>query len=132
VKRILYLFLLLPLGVVLIVLSVINRQPVTLRLDPFSDVDPALSLTLPFFAWLFAAILVGAVIGAIATWFGQGRHRRIAKREHTEAHKWQSEAESQRKRADELAANLAASQSAGATLAVPSPSQSGGDHDKAA
>ena len=80
-KRIVYFLLLLPLGVVLIVLSVANRQPVTLRLDPFNDVDPALSVSLPFFGFLFAALLVGMIVGAVATWFGQGRHRKAAKRE---------------------------------------------------
>lgn len=118
-KKIVYLVLLLPLGVVLIVLSVANRQPVTLRLDPFNAAEPALSLSLPFFAFLFAAILLGMIIGAVATWFGQGRHRRDARRERADARKWRAEAETHRKRADDLALNLAASQSAGASLPRP-------------
>ena len=129
-KRIVYFLLLLPLGVVLIVLSVANRQPVTLRLDPFNDVDPALSVSLPFFGFLFAALLVGMIVGAVATWFGQGRHRKAAKRERAEARRWQGEAEAARSRADELAANLTVSQSSAASgqmagASLPAPSGSG-------
>ena len=110
-KRLLYLVLLLPIGIALIVLSVANRQDVTLRLDPFNDINPALSLELPFFAFLFAALLLGMIIGGIAVWFGQGRHRKEARRERGQARRWRDEAEANRKRADELATSLAASQS---------------------
>lgn len=123
-KRLLYLFLLLPIGIALIVLSVANRQHVTLRLDPFNDVDPALSLDWPFFAFLFAALLLGMVIGGIAVWFGQGKYRKEARRERGQARRWRDEAEENRKRIDELAASLSASQSSGASGSLPAP---GGD-----
>jgi len=112
VRRIVYFLVALPIGIVLIVLSVANRQPATLSLDPFSAEAPALSLTWPFFAFLFASLLLGLVIGAVATWFGQGRYRAEARRNRAEAVKWRGEAEAQRRRSDELAANLAASQAA--------------------
>ncbi|MCB1463986.1 MAG: DUF1049 domain-containing protein [Nitratireductor sp.] len=127
-KRILSIVLAVPVGIALIVASVANRQTVTLRLDPFNEADPALSLDLPFFAFLFAALLVGMIVGAVAVWLGQGKHRRSAKRERGEARKWRDEAEQSRKRADELAATLAASQSS----AVGIPAPEGGDREKAA
>jgi uncharacterized integral membrane protein len=126
VKRIVYIVLAVPIGIALIVLSVANRQPVILRLDPFNDINPALSVSLPFFAFLFAALLIGMIIGAVAVWLGQSKHRKAARRERGEAHKWRDEAEASRKRADELAASLSASQSSGVGLPAPS------NNDKAA
>ncbi len=102
-KRILSLVILAPVGVLLIVLSVANRHDVTLRLDPFNAAEPALALTLPFFVFVFAALLVGLVIGGAAVWFRQGRFRRDARRRRIESIKWRTEAETQKKRADELA-----------------------------
>jgi uncharacterized integral membrane protein len=116
VKKIFYLVILVPIGVLLIVLSVANRQPVTLRLDPFNEVNPALAATWPFFAFLFVALLIGMIIGAVLTWFSQGRNRAAARRNKAETQRWRQEAETQRKRADEIAANLSAAQPAGRTL----------------
>lgn len=121
-KRIFYALFLVPIGIVLIVLSVANRQPVTLSLDPFNQANPALAVTWPFFAFLFVAALIEIVLGAAITWFGQGRHRAEARRQKAEAANWRSEAEKQRKRSDELAANLAAGAQQGTTnLPAPTP-----------
>jgi uncharacterized integral membrane protein len=118
-KRIASLLLLVPLAVLLIVLSVANRDPVALRLDPFNAQNPALALELPFFVHLFAAVAVGAIAGGVIVWLRQGRFRREAKERRNEAARWRSETEAQKKRADELAqsAMLAA---AGANLPAPS------------
>lgn len=120
-KKIFYAIFLVPVGVVLIVLSVANRQSVTLSLDPFNRTDPALSVTWPFFAFLFAAALIGIVLGAAITWFGQGRYRAEARRQKAEAANWRSEAEKQRKRGDELALSLATGQQTPAHLPAPKP-----------
>jgi len=105
-RKIVFLFIALPIAIVLILLSVANRHEVRLGLDPFNTVDPALSFTLPFFIFLFAALLVGMLIGSVATWVKQGKHRKYARKEHSQAVKWQSEAEAQKKRAEELAVEL--------------------------
>lgn len=115
-KKILSLVVLVPVGLALIVLSVANRQPVTLRLDPFNEAAPALALTWPFFAFLFGALLVGMLVGAAATWLGQGRHRAGERQQRAQARRWREEAEAQRRRADELAMQVAAGQSAAAGL----------------
>ena len=75
----------LPVAVVLIALSVANRMPVQFSLDPFSADNPALTVTLPLFALLFAALLIGLVIGGTATWLGQRRHRKAARASSREA-----------------------------------------------
>ena len=48
---------------------------------------------LPFYAYLFGALLVGVVIGGAATWMTQARWRRNARQRAAEAHRWQAEAD---------------------------------------
>ena len=59
-----------------IVFAVANRQWVPLSMDPFSQSDPALAISLPLFLIIFAAVFFGMLIGASVTWMGQGRVRR--------------------------------------------------------
>jgi uncharacterized integral membrane protein len=90
-KRILSLVVFVPLGIILIVLAVANRQPITLALNPFAPQDSVLSVTAPFFLFIFVTLIVGMGIGAGVTWWKQGRYRRQARVEAREAVKWQSE-----------------------------------------
>ena len=103
VKRIVNVVILIPVAIVLIVLSVANRQPVTLALNPFRPEDSVLSATAPFFVYLFLATIFGLVVGALATWFAQGKYRKRARIEANEAVKWHSEAEKHRTRAEAIA-----------------------------
>ena len=66
-RKLVFLFVALPIAVVLIMLSVANRQAVTLALNPFDPADTLLSVTLPFFVFLFAALITGMIIGSLAT-----------------------------------------------------------------
>ena len=105
-RKLLFLFVALPVAIVLVILSVANRQTVQMSLDPFNQTDPAIAFSMPFFVFLFGALMAGMVIGSMATWFKQGKYRKSARKEHSEAVKWQDEAESQKKRAEELAVEL--------------------------
>lgn len=78
-KKILAVIILVPIAVILIALSVANRETVALTLDPFNPGNPALSYSGPLFLWLFAALLVGVVIGSLVTWLSQGKHRKNAR-----------------------------------------------------
>ena len=78
-KRILSLLIAFPLGAVLVAIAVSNRQPVALILDPFRPENPALSVELPFYAYLLGALLLGVVIGGLAAWMGQRRWRQTAR-----------------------------------------------------
>lgn len=102
VKKLVNILILAPIGIVLIVLSVANRQPVTLALNPFRPEDSLLSVTAPFFLYLFLAVILGMIIGSAATWFSQGKHRRRARTEAGEAVKWHAEAEKQKSRVDSI------------------------------
>ncbi|PST27063.1 DUF1049 domain-containing protein [Mesorhizobium plurifarium] len=112
-KKLINIVVFVPLGVLLIVLSVANRQTVTLALNPFDPADSVLSVSAPFFVFLFLAVILGLVLGAAATWFNQGKYRRRARNEASEALKWHREAEKQRSHAEKLAtqASLPAPQS---------------------
>lgn len=105
-RKLVFLFIALPVAITLILLSVANRHLVQMSLDPFNSADPAVAFSLPFFVYLFVALMAGMILGSMATWFTQGKHRKAARREHTDAVKWQGEAENQKKRAEELAVEL--------------------------
>ncbi len=103
-KKIVNLVVLVPIGIVLIVLSVANRQPVRMALNPFRPEDTLLSATAPFFVFLFLALILGMILGAVATWVSQHKYRKRARVEATEAVKWHTEADKQKARAETLAA----------------------------
>lgn len=84
-QRIVSILVILPLSVLAVALAVANRKLVSVSLDPFSPDVPALSVTAPLFAVIFAALIIGVVLGSFVTWMRQGRFRReakIARREH--------------------------------------------------
>ncbi len=103
IKRIITLVILVPVAIVLILLSVANRQTVTLAFNPFEPSDPVLSQSAPLFVFLFAALMLGMIMGSLATWFNQGKHRSRARTKAQEAVKWHSEADRQKAKATELA-----------------------------
>jgi hypothetical protein len=92
-RRVMWFVLGFPASVPLITLAVSNRHDVRLVLDPFRPDNPALSLVLPFYAYLFGTLIVGVIVGGVATWFTQARWRRSARNRAAEARRWQSEAD---------------------------------------
>lgn len=82
-NRIMTFAVFIPLAIVLVALAVANRAPAALTLDPFNPGNPALTVSLPLFIYLFGALALGLVVGSVATWFRQGRYRRQAR--HREA-----------------------------------------------
>ena len=68
--------LLAPIAIILVLFGVANRQSITLLLDPFARAGEGFSITLPLFMFFFAVLGAGIVIGYIASWFAQGRHRK--------------------------------------------------------
>jgi uncharacterized integral membrane protein len=84
-NRFILVLILVPIAVVLIALAVANRALTPFTLDPFNPGNPPLTLELPLFVLLFAALGIGMVIGSMATWFRQSRYRRIARQRGLEA-----------------------------------------------
>jgi uncharacterized integral membrane protein len=84
-RRFLTLFVLLPLAVIIIALSVANRSVVTFSLDPIGGAAPGWSATGPLYVFLFAAVILGVVIGGTAAWLRQSRWRQSARAERANA-----------------------------------------------
>ena len=86
-RKFLNLFLVVPIAIILILLSVANRHSVTLNLDPLNAEIPAFSISLPFFAFLFSALIIGALIGSCLTWVSQGKHRKALREQSHETNR---------------------------------------------
>jgi uncharacterized integral membrane protein len=84
-RKFLWLFLILPAGVILITFAVANRHPVRMNLDPFTPDSPYLAFEAPLFIYLFAALCAGLLMGGCATWFSQRKWRRRARDRSSEA-----------------------------------------------
>lgn len=92
-RRIFWLLIAIPVAVVLVTLAVANRHEVRLVLDPFRPDTPVVSLLLPFYAYLFVAMLIGVIVGGVAMWASQGRWRKSARLKAKEAARWHAEAD---------------------------------------
>ena len=88
IKRMVGWFVLVPLCALLIVFALANRQPVIVNFNPVSPVDAASApdAGVPLFLVIYAVLLIGVLLGGVATWFAQGHHR-------TEKRAWRRETE---------------------------------------
>lgn len=91
-RRALALLVLLPLGVLLVALAVVNRKPVTLGLNPF-DSNSGLGVEAPLFLFLLGAFAIGILVGGLAAWYEQGKWRVKARKEAREARTLRGEVE---------------------------------------
>jgi Mn2+/Fe2+ NRAMP family transporter len=80
-------------AVFLVTLAVANRHSARLVLDPFNPENPVLAVDLPFYAYLFAMLIGGVILGGFSTWIGQSKWRRTAHGRTQEAIRWKAEAE---------------------------------------
>lgn len=79
-RRVLAWIILAPVATAALLFAVANRRRVTVSLDPFSAETPAYALELPMFLVIFAALILGVIIGGIAVWFGNLRWQMAAHR----------------------------------------------------
>ena len=59
--------------------AIANRHDVALVLDPLTDKDTSLTVELPLFLLVFAALALGLILGGLTTWLGQGKWRKRAR-----------------------------------------------------
>lgn len=111
-SRVLTWILALPIGVVLVALAVANRRAVVLSLDPFRPDHPAVSVAVPLFALIFAALIVGILLGGVTVWWRQRIHRRAARQARRELVRAQGERE-------RLAADLARQSAPAPVVGLP-------------
>ncbi len=98
--------ILLAVAVAIIALMIANRHTATLALDPFAQGAPAAAIEAPMFAFLFAALLVGFILGGIGAWVSQSKWRDLARRRTKETYRL-------RKDRERLARDLQAAQESG-------------------
>lgn len=66
---------LVPLALIAVIFAVANRHIVTISLDPFNADNPAFALSAPLFLTIVLMIMLGVLIGGVATWLTQGSVR---------------------------------------------------------
>lgn len=92
-RRLVSLLIAFPLGILLVAIAIANRHSVNLVLDPFNPETPALAVSLPFYGYLLGSLVVGVILGGMATWMGQSRWRRTARIQGQRAQRYEAEAE---------------------------------------
>lgn len=98
-KKLFWLLMMVVVGIPLIALTLSNRNPVelslahlkTLTFEMFPFIPDTLSL--PFWYYLFAALIAGILVGGFATWVSQGRWRKAARQRTREAHEWRAKSD---------------------------------------
>ena len=79
-RKIVAAIVLVPIAVIIIAFAVANRETVTVSFDPFSGHDPAVTVSLPLFALVLLLLIIGVLIGGLASWLRQGKWRGAARR----------------------------------------------------
>ena len=97
-RKIIAAIIVIPLAAVIISFAVANRQTVTVSFDPFSSVSPAYAATLPLFAVIVVALILGVLIGGLAAWIRQSKWRRAARRLESEVRALRDEQDAIRRR----------------------------------
>lgn len=83
---------LIPIAVLIVLFAVANREPVTVSFDPMSAGDPLLATPpLPLCFVVLAPLILGVVLGGVATFMGQRKWRRAAIRGEWELRRVRSE-----------------------------------------
>lgn len=100
-RRILGLLIAFPAFLFLVTLAVTNKHPVLLKLDPFRPDDPVLSVEIPFFYYLLGSMVLGVLLGGVATWYTQGHWRQSARTRAQDAVRWRAEADRLARERDE-------------------------------
>ena len=98
-RRIVGWVVLVPLCLLLVVFALANRQLVVINFNPLV---PSESLTtpgvgVPMFLVLFTVLLMGVVLGGVATWFAQSHHRRDERSYRREAERLSREVDAMRR-----------------------------------
>ena len=89
-------FILIPLGVVIVMFAVANREVITVSFDPFDSVKPAFAAKMPLFILIFVLIGLGVLIGGIAAWLKQHKWRIRARRAEADVRRLRTELDAER------------------------------------
>ncbi len=76
-KRIIGWLVLLPFCIVLVLFALANRQMVTIGFDPLLTHPPLMpTFEVPLFIVVYFFLILGVVLGGVATWVSQGTQRK--------------------------------------------------------
>ena len=70
---------LVPLGLIIILFAVANRETVVISFDPLDSAQPAYAARLPLFLLILVLLIIGVIIGGVAAWMRQHKWRRAAR-----------------------------------------------------
>jgi uncharacterized membrane protein YidH (DUF202 family) len=84
-RKFLSALILVPLGIVIVMFAVANREVITVSFDPFDTVRPAFAVKVPLYGLIFALVALGVLVGGIASWLKQQKWRIRARRAEAEA-----------------------------------------------
>jgi uncharacterized integral membrane protein len=82
-SRLLVTILMILAAAAMVAFAIANRTLVTVSFDPFDPTDPAFVATMPLYVLAFAILILGAIVGGLAT-SKQGKRRRERRRLETE------------------------------------------------
>jgi uncharacterized integral membrane protein len=78
-SRLLVTILMILAAAAMVAFAIANRTLVTVSFDPFDPTDPAFVATMPLYLLAFAILILGAIVGGMAT-SKQGKRRRERRR----------------------------------------------------
>ena len=84
-KNALKALVLVPIGLIVILFAVANREIVTVSFDPFNTEAPAFALSAPLFLAILLMVMLGVLIGGVAAWLGQNHIRTALRHSKAEA-----------------------------------------------
>ena len=113
--------LLAPILVVVLFFAVANRHATSVVLDPAGLLSNGMTISAPLFVILFLAIMTGVILGGIATWIAQGKHRRAAREALSDVRALREESRTRGEEAARLRSELASlpPPMSGALVAAP-------------
>jgi uncharacterized integral membrane protein len=121
-RKVLTAIVVIPLAILIVAFAVANRQVVTVSFDPFSSTDPAYAAKLPLFVLIFALVILGIIVGGVATWLRQASWRRTARALDADVRTLHQELEAMRRRmAEEEARRDEVRGEDARSLSLPSP-----------
>jgi uncharacterized integral membrane protein len=100
-RKVVTALVLIPLAILIVAFAVANRQTVAVSFDPFSAADPAYAARLPLFVLIFTLVILGVIVGGVATWLRQASWRRTARSLDADMRILHQELEAMRRRAEE-------------------------------
>ena len=121
IRKVATALVLVPLAIVFISFAVANRQTIVVSFDPFDQVNPALSFSMPLFVLILVLMITGVIVGGVAAWLKQGKWRWRARLAEGHARELRAENDALRQREGAPVPGLPVQVDQGPRLSIPPP-----------